>query len=80
MSSVYKIIIIRLHTRDLIELNPIFRVDIKLLVIYASIVLNYYRVYKTEEIRNDMFYTITAHVFVFKRLSLSVCIFILSFL
>lgn len=58
-------IIIGFHKRDIVELNPIFRADIKLLAIYAYIVINCYRVYRTEEIRNDMFYTITAYVFVF---------------
>lgn len=61
-------IIIRLHIRNLVEFDPIFRVDRKLLAIYAFIVINCYRVYRTEEIRNDMFYTISAYVFVLEEL------------
>lgn len=61
-------IIIRLDIRNLVEFNPIFRVDRKLLAIYASIVINCYRIYRTEEIRNGMFYTISAYVFLLEWL------------
>lgn len=45
MDNVNNMIKVRLHINDLVELNPIFRIDIKLLALYVSIVINGYTVF-----------------------------------